>query len=307
MKKVTSFNFFKLLKFLFLGLTLLTSFKNWGCQFKNNRQPIISFSGPITHLLFNLELLSSRNVSMISTFHGLSAREFKGVIQGGGLNIGKKIFQNIQIQNPIIFYDDSFEYRQFFNKLKKTLGPKTLTIGINTLGDPFSVWEESLIKLSPFLNEETCLAIKNKLTERVTGIKNNLGLSKETKIKPLVLFYLGVFKSNQRKPVFIMNNDSFVMTLMSYGKIFSYPSPLKYVSPSEKVISRWQKKHKQISWRIGLIQEDFSDDPVTKLYHYTWDVDANKRIINIKGRDLLIPGLPQIFFLENFLKHAPFF
>lgn len=260
----------------------LFSLNAFSCEINQTRD-VISLSGPITHLLFELKLLKTP-VMAISEFHGINPKDFSGKILKGGMFLSPQVLKTLK--NPLIFFDESLEQR----KTIKRLDIQGIELKTKNL-DPFEVYHLSKDKLSPYLkNCETELSL---LQKKVDGVK--LEVEKSKKLNGYYFFYLGEIKKDERKPNLIMI-DNFVLTFLKNKLLETYPSQLNYVPWSEKVVHDYQKKK---TFFIGLVTSSQSEKRSLELKQ------VSEREFNFYHPALLVPGLAQINFLKELVSKLP--
>ncbi len=262
-----------------LSLLIVTS-NLFACEFLP-KQNIISLSGPAIHFFFNLGLINDKRLKIISKFSGFTDKDFNGELVAGGIFLSSKLIK--KHKNSLIIFDNSREQRRAI-KRSNIAG----YLEVDTAGDPFVVYQ----KLKKQLMSLTTGCQKNilKLQKQVDLIKTNISSLKNKDV--MYLFYLGKV-INKRRPQLLMLNDGFVKYLIINKKINSYPSKLTYVSWSSKIIRNLEKKGKVI--HVGL--NNIRKHKKQSIYQVSFDQKGQN--INVYGPSLLIPGLPQIFFLKD--------
>lgn len=260
----------------------LFAFESSACEINSTSQ-IISLSGPITHLLYELKLLKAPVIG-ISEFHGIAPEEFLGKIFKGGLFLSPQVLRNLK--QPVIFFDESLEQRKAMTKLELK-GIELITKN----QDPFEVYDLSKKKLVPFLKQ--CEVQLAQIDLKVLKVKELL--QKSRKRDGFYFFYLGEIQKNKRKPNLIMI-DSFILSLQKLSIIKTYPSQLNYIPWAEKVVNEYQSKK---TFSIGLVT-------ARPMKHPRLEVKAiSENEFNLYHPALLVPGIAQINFLQDLLEKLP--
>jgi hypothetical protein len=264
----------KTYKLLFLCIILVSFKVTHGCELK---KPLVSLSGPVTTYIEELGLINE--LKAISIFHKIKNKEqFKGDVLGGGIHMANKTLRKISKYH--IFFDSSKEFE------KNLAHSKILNaIKLDTRGqDPFRVYKYVQTKVNPFL--KNCSNKIKSLDKKINLIYKkfkNMNLSQSNAI-----FYLG--SCEKRKPSLLIVNDGIVKYLIEKMKLNSYPSPLAYVTWSQKIMSTLKKKgFLEICLDTKAGKNEFIVDKKTPLL---WQVGYG---------DLFNPGLSQIYFLEKFI------
>ncbi len=258
-----------------LLITFFLSFSTFACEF-NTPQPVLSLSGPISHLLKRLDLLGHPQVKAISIFHGIGASDFKGDRLGGGVFLSGDYLK--KFSSPLVFIDESMELR------KNLEHQKLLPIEIKTRNlDPFQAYKISLEKLAPYLK-----GCEKKITNMELYVADQMKRSRSfTKLKGTFIFYLGELRGVGRPPNLIMV-DNFVLWFKNKILLETYPTKLNYAPWSEKVM-KILLKGKVIE--IGLINKETKDNLLVVQ-------TLSKTKINLIHPSLLIPGIAQIDLLQ---------
>ncbi|MFZ4714062.1 MAG: hypothetical protein ACOYL6_10135 [Bacteriovoracaceae bacterium] len=256
----------------FLFLSLLTIKDSFAlCSLKDDH-PILSLSGPITHILKELNLL--KKVKAISLFHGISKNDFTGDRLGGGIFLSTDYIK--KFSKPVLFFDESLEMRKNFKDLN-LMAHEVKTRNM----DPFEAYEHSLKILLPYLKH--CENEITSINKWVNEIK--IRFEKKSALKKTYLFYLGGIPKVGRKPNLIMV-DNFVLYFKKRKLMATYPTELNYASWSEKVLAELKKGP---YLEVGLINGG------SEQLEFQSISDGEKNIIQ---QSLLIPGLAQIKVIE---------
>lgn len=268
-----------------LVISLIFFWTAWAnaCEIKS-KSDIISLSGPISHLLKELNLLK-KPVLAISEFHGISSDEFSGEILKGGMFLSPQVLK--RLNSPIIFFDESLEQRKTVQKLAL----QGIELATKNL-DPFSVYELSKKKMLPFLSN--CEKELENLDQKVSSIEDKI--SKTTKREGYYFFYLGEIYPDKKKPNLIMI-DNFVLLLQNLKIIKTYPSTLNYVPWSSKVIEEFNQKK---TFSIGTVTSKASKNPQLILKK------VSDKEFNFYHPSLLVPGMAQINFLAELVEKLPY-
>lgn len=265
------FRFIVILFFIIFSFNLSAK-----CRLKKNSY--VSFSGPITHFLKELKILSDPSLKAISSFSMIQKDEFGGDILGGGLLISPKYLKNYP--GAVVFFDNSREIKRALQRIDKVKGIEVSTRGL----DAFASFEKSKEILRPYL--EGCEVRISKIDRDILAIKKSI--KQMPFISKRIVFYLGEIRSGEKLPNLAMNRDGFVLSLIDAGKLDSYPSTLKYVSWSEKVINGLKKNGNLLE--VGLVPNEQFRTPIVK--------KVAPQSFNIYSDTMLIPGLPQVRFLQ---------
>lgn len=272
------------MKLVISVLFFLVNSLSFSCEI-NRTTDIISLSGPITHLLRELNLLKKPVVG-ISEFNGISEKEFSGTIFKGGMFLSPQALKSLN--RPLLFFDESLEQR----KTIKKLGLDGIEL-ITKNQDPFQAYELSKQKLLPYL--KNCQEQLIVLQKKVETIKSNI--AKSEKYPGRYFFYLGAIKKDGRRPNLIMI-DNFVLSLLNNQLIKTYPSPLNYVPWSEKIIHQYEQNQMEKVFSIGLVTsaKEKTGLELTKVSDHEF---------NFSHPALLVPGLAQVNFLEELVRKLP--
>jgi hypothetical protein len=255
--------------FLLFFVLINTSYAK--CQFD---QTVISLSGPMTMLIEEMDLLKDPKLKGISKFHPIK-KEFKGKTFAGGLFLSPKVFH--QNKEAVIVFDKSREFKYL---LKKSQHQNFLEVDSRDQ-DPFEVVNYLILKLRELT--KGCRTPIKSLEKKMAKLKQEL---QKKRLKQKSIFFLGEIK--KRKPELVISNDGFVMFLKKQNKLHSYPSEFAYVSWSQKVLEGLPDYHYYGLQTMGtdLLVEKKVDD----------------RSSNLAFRGLLIPGIRQVYFLQEFFK-----
>lgn len=234
-------------------------------------QKIISFSGPVTDLLSELNLLADKKLMGISTFHSLKSTSNVTLIPGG-LFLSRKKLRSMS--ESLIFFDKSLELSKQF-ELEQIKAIEVDTRGV----DPFLATERILIQIEKVLNN--CQSTLKAFRAKIDDIKSKL--ESKTYAKKMI-FFLGEISTNGKLPELAISNDGAILFLKKHG-LKSYQSDLAY--------ARWSAKHMK-SYKdyllIGLSSK-MSDEIIKST------ISAQK--INLSFRGVLTPGVRQIYFLDK--------
>lgn len=280
-------------------LVLLSSMmlysKSFACSFSSPNQSIISLSNPLTHVLYELDLLNSQTVKMISGFSGLTASEFKGEIVGGGQFLSKSMIK--KYKNPVVFFDDGLEQRRVLEKINDAK-----LVGIQTRNkDPFQVVASLLKQLTPYLDNKSCQVNINKLTQKIQNIKQEIEHSSGLKYKTLI--FTDKILPGQRLPPMLMLNDGFTLFLLSQKKIQSYPSDLPYVNWSAQILKDLKQKGRVLY--VG-IDSNTTIKGMKIFDSMLVSVENNRELMfNLTGKTILIPGLGQMYAMKTLIMNLP--
>lgn len=252
----------------------------FACQFKKGTY--ISISGPVTNLISELGLLSDPSLKAISTFNMIEDKKFKGDKIGGGILLSPKYFN--RYKDPFIFFDDSREIRRSLKRMKRSKSFQVSTRGL----DPFQAYNLSKNILMPHL--DNCNSQIDEIEKKIKGV--SLKLSGFKTIKYPILFYLGKLELGIKRPNLLMNKDGFVLSLLKDDKIRSYPSELKYLPWSEKIINSLRGTDRVIE--LGLV----ADGPRRNADF----IKLTNNQFNVFSSTMLIPGISQIYFLGDLIQ-----
>lgn len=265
------------------------------CRLKNN---LVSLSGPISHLLYQFNLLGQDQeykVKAISTYNGFNEKDYSGKILPGGIFLSRGAIK--EIGHSPLFFDRSEKLRTLFEKLKleskENLGT---TIEVDTFGkDPIETFEKCYQLLAPYLLG--CEDLYKKEKERQKRLIEKIQENKN-KDDFIILFYLGEFFKKGRYPGRLMVNDSLALFFKRRQIMGGYPSHLSYVPWSEKIIQDLRNQKKRVI-HVGLTgrKKDLSD-PFDKVKIESYE-DKGEHFINIYGAGVLIPGVYQIKVIEE--------
>jgi hypothetical protein len=221
----------------------------------------------------------------MSEYHFFDRQKFKGKILRGGLFLSAKEVPEIP-DHTIIFYDQSQQLKKTLEQLQKNLKKKFTLVEVTTSKiNPFQVHQLALGHLQPLLTK--CEIPLKHLQQKVTTIKDKL--LKQPPFKKQILFFLGRIGKGVRLPPLIVGKDLFNLFWLEHGKIETYESDLAYAYWSEKELA---SKYKD-AIRVGL----FDGKNRSKKYYF-----VKNQSYNLKGPGVLIPGLSQIFFMQDFIK-----
>lgn len=254
--------------------SLLILMQAWQVRACELSEEVISLSGPVTMLFEELHLLEDPKLLGISKFHPVkkTSRKVRTQVLPGGLFLSKKKLK--EFQGKKVFFDKSREF--------KTLLERSAiedSVELDTRGKtPFEVFDISINSISKSL--KNCSQRIYHLRGRVKKIKETLTL--HLKIENAV-FYLGAF--GRKIPELVIGNDGFVLSLKGLRGFSTYPSELAYIVWSKKEMNRLK----------GFYHYGVSDGSSGTLERKK----IGNRRYNISMRGALIPGIRQIYFLEQ--------
>lgn len=263
------------------------------CRFKFN-EPIVSLSGPVTHYLYQLGLHSNSKWKAISIYNGLTKDEFSGEILPGGIFIPTQVTQ--KYKNAYFFYDESIELEKSLQDI-----PENRKIKISSRDKtPFEVYRALDNEMKKYLHKDCNNQIIH-LAKKVDAIEKKM---KTAKLLPHpFLFFMGKILPGPKYPEQLLLNDGPGLYLIRDLNQKSYPSPLAYVHWSEKILVEFIKKEKPLIF--SLQAENVAQD--NRFYQqgvYQTIIEKDPLgHINIYARCGLIPGLPQIYFLEQLIDY----
>ncbi len=254
---------------------LILSFDSYAC-YLSARYKYVSLSGPVTFLLEELNLLNDSALTAISKFH--EVKDFKKDKVGGGIFLSESKLN--EWKNHVVFYDESRD-------LEKTLmmGNQMILVKMKSRGlDPFQATMSSMNLLRPYL-----MNCANKLVDiekKLNEIEQKLISS--SKRNENHYFFLGELTKEKLPSLLIL--DGPVMSLKKHQMIKTYESTLYYIYWSEKEL---EKVFDQEGFYWGLNE---SKIPQLK----SKNISKNKS--NLYYRGVLIPGITQVKFLDEFFK-----
>ncbi len=259
---------------VFSLLIILISLNAYPCSLK---KPTYSLSGPMTMLIEDLGLLNDKNLKGISVFHPV--KKYSGKRLGGGIFLSSKAFK--KNPNAVVFYDTSKELKKNLEKIQSIKAIEINTRGSHTLEGQMPI----ISILGDYL--ENCIEKKLAWIERVDNLQEKIH-AKKLKNKKL-LFFIEEIKSSKKLPSTLMAQDSFVKYLNHGGKIQTYDSPLAYVAWSSKLLKNKYKDY----LRVGLVNSDSDELIIKKIDNLNY---------NFYFRGVLIPGIRQLYFLEQLME-----
>lgn len=237
-------------------------------------QEMVSLSGPMTMLLEEMDLIKDPKLLAISKFHPVKNAHGKTRL-AGGLFLSPKIFH--QYSKSLIVFDKSREFKYLLKKSQHNL---SLEIDSRDQ-DPFEVMNYLLLKLREMT--KGCRQNIKKMQKLSQQIKEQI-VKQAIPLK--AVFFLGSIQT--RLPEIVMNNDGFVMFLRRKQLVESYPSPLAYVNWSQKELGRLNNY-----LFVGLGTAGTDKLEIQK---------KGERRYNLLFRGLLIPGIRQIKFLQQYAR-----
>lgn len=262
-----------LLILLFLSASINIAFGKCYIQ-----KSIVSLSGPMTHFLEELDLVSDKNLKAISKFHPLN-KEFKGEVLAGGLFLSPQVFQ--KYKDALIVFDKSREFKYL---LEKSNHMNFLEIDSRDQ-DPFEVINLLEVKALGFL--KGCRSQLSETSKKFKSLKEKL-LKKNIEIK--ANFFLGSLSG--KLPETIIANDGPVIFLRKFAGFSTYPSELAYVNWSMREFKR-QKGFVN----IGLNETKTEEFKVK---------EVKPNYFDISYRGVLTPGIRQAYFLGELFKLSLF-
>ncbi len=245
------------------------------------------FSSSYLYFLSQLKLANDPQVKAVSSFHELNLRSSLKTLNGG-IYLGER--QLKELKDYLFVYDKSVD---FFHMTQR-VGIKDY-VEIETRGmDPFEVslfLNETKLTSSLLVNckkEQEFFISQLKVREKkLIDYKEKI----ERKIKESIFFFvLGESFANSS---FVMVRDGFVLWLIKKFNLSTYPTDLPYASVSQKIYTQLEKEKKR---KVFVFLEN-SDDKLD----LSAEKKANDLFVRVKGSVYLIPGIPQIEFLEVFL------
>ena len=256
---------------IFLSALFLSSGFLWaGCDFKTDVKKVFSFSGPITVLLQELNLLKSPKLKGISVFHPVNEKDFSGKFYPGGIFLSHNSLQ--ELSSGVVFFDESQDLRKLFNSQKKISGVEVKTRNMI----PLNAFEEGIRLLSPYLSH--CESALEKMRKEVTLLQEEL--LRKVPENLTAVFYMGEIRGG-RRPELLMVNDGVVKWLLENKKITSYPSTLRNVNWSSKIMRSLPEK----SFHVGVV--DSGKDKIVKM-------KRSSREMTFYYPGALIPGISQL-------------
>lgn len=264
----------KVFKVVIFFSTFLIHGNSLACSLKKGHS-FISISGPVTHLLEELNLLEDPALKAISAFHPVKNEKVKKI--AGGIFISPKTLS--RFDSPVVFFDSSRE-------LKKVLGQSGVNakVEVDTRGkEPFAASEVALAALEPHLKE--CSKNLEDLRAQLKKIKTSL-MKTSLPAKDFI-FYLGSFKKEQKPPELVMVNDGFVKFLKDNKEMKTYPGSLAYLPWSQRILAKMDRPI-----FIGVQEARGKDLEIERV---------EKNIYNIGFQGVLTPGIRQVFFLKKLL------
>jgi len=266
--------------------------KGWSCSIKKS-QEMISFSGPITTALFQLGLLSDKNLKGILSFHQFNQIN-KNISQGpkiylGGIYLSKKDFANLKA-GTIIFYDSS----KNFEKLFSSLSHLATALEIKTRNRlSLELANEALDKLYPWLDkcDVPIAALRREYKQIDQEIQNHLPL------KHNFYFFLGKI-SPKKLPEIVIGKDLFIRELVEKQKLpwdrqlaVYGPWSAKLLAGSPNAFFMGLNAHPNADEGLNFQKIEFQSGPFK---NSSWN-------INFMGAS--IPGAFQLTIAREFLKY----
>jgi len=244
------------------------------CEF-NYSGAVVSLSAPVTQYLVELDLLNSKKLKAVSSYHGINQDRYHGEVLGGGKFLSLKHFK--KYREALIFYDQNREQellfkKEFFQKAKiESFAQRGL--------DPFEVFQKLNKQIAPYLFG--CEKKVQQLRKKVSKLKAEIDSNTKKPIN--ALFFLGEIKG-EKLPQYLVLNDGAISYLLKNKKLNSYPSDLAYVPWAAKIIKK-MTGFKQ----IGL--------STMKSKHFMKTLGKSK--LNLYHEGALLPGISQIYFLQK--------
>lgn len=277
-----------------IALFIFFSFNLWAqeCQLK---QPIVVLSGPFALILDQLDLIKSKQVVGISSYAlGVDPQKYQiysDKIMAQGLYLSDKNFQQIKdkYQSIVVLADEGKDFKRFFENKSwvQVLYLKTRSL------DPFAAFNLTLEKLGAYL--VGCDQKLAEIKEEVQKVQVELTQMQAMAKNQRVIFFLGEIKKQDdllQMPAWVML-DGPVLSLLSHKKITSYDSNLAYLTPSSKIIDRYQQEG--LVTLIGL-----ESSPKQKLLQNY--IHNKTKVINIYDSQGTIPGLGQVRLLKKIIE-----
>jgi hypothetical protein len=259
-------------KFFLIFISFI-SFRVSSCELSKE---IVSFSGPITTLLEEFNLLDDKKLMGISQLTPLlsksQVRRFSG-----GIFISKKMLKDYS--GSLFFYDKSIDLTKTF---KRSSVKSYLEIDTRDL-TPFQAVDYLLNELTPYLVkcESKITKFKSKLVKIDKALKTKLKKNK-------IVFFLGTIDKNKKLPELVISNDGFVKYLRKFKLIETYKSEFAYVNWSQKELNKLKGEYHLIG---------ISDSVTDKLVMQK----ISSKYINLYFNGALIPGVRQVYLLKEFL------
>ncbi|MAZ48873.1 MAG: hypothetical protein CME65_09935 [Halobacteriovoraceae bacterium] len=235
---------------------------------------VVSLSGPMTHLIEEMNLLDDPKLKAISKFHPLE-KPFKKKVLAGGLFLSPHVFRDYK--DSLIIFDKS---REFEYLLKKTEHKDYIEIDSRDQ-DPFEVINILVLRIRPVL--KGCRDELKSLEKKFQNLRENL---LKAKLNLKALFFLGDQK--RKLPETIISHDGFVLFLKKFDNFKTYPSDLAYVTWSSKIMKELKDYRK-----IGLIEAQH--EVLTRIEREDGHYD-------LAFRGIMTPGIRQAYFLKAFLE-----
>ena len=256
---------------LIISFTLISQSIFGKCRLS---EEVVSLSGPMTHLLEEMELMEDPKLQAISKFHPLE-KPFKKKVLAGGLFLSPHVFRDYK--DSLIIFDKSREFKYL---LKKTEHKSFIEIDSRDQ-DPFEVINLLVLRLRPIL--KGCRQNLKAVEKRFKNMRKDL-LKANVDLK--AIFFLG--DQEKKLPETIISHDGFVLFLKKYKNFKTYPSELAYTNWAEKIM-----KDLKGYTRIGLIEAPYEE--LTR-------VDRENGHYDLAFRGVMTPGIRQAYFLNAFLK-----
>jgi hypothetical protein len=265
-------------------IVLLFSFillvgRTYCCDFSRDVKSFYSFSGPVSLLLKDINLLGKEKLKGLSVFHPIEKVTFRGDFFPGGIFLAHETLR--KLEGSTVFYDESRELTKIFSQYQKI---KAIEIKTRGLG-PREVLNTVYRELSPFLVQCSSASATLNLDFKLAKLSRLMSKHRSK----MFLFFLGnIYR--ERLPEMLMVQDGIVKWLIEKEKLQTYPSPLAYVNWSSKIMNQMPSE----TLKIGLKDSGNRMDK---------RIQRSGNVINLTYPGLLIPGAGQvdgmIYLLEN--------
>ncbi len=232
----------------------------------------VSLSGPITMLLEELQLTQDPYLLAISKFHPIETI-FTGEVLAGGLFLSKQVLA--KFKNKLIFFDKSREFKKILQQshLKDIIEIDTRHLSVM-----------SSVKMTIEILRKYTKGCDQQLAKVESHLRGLTHLLNKRGITPSV-FYLG--RISNKLPELVIVNDGFVKDLTETANLKTYPSETSYVYWSKKIMNTLKNYH-----HFGVGEGGSNQVKIEPV---------GPRKFNLAMRGLLIPGIRQLHFLEQFL------
>ncbi|MFN8369229.1 MAG: hypothetical protein U0T83_01250 [Bacteriovoracaceae bacterium] len=285
-------------KALILFFLLSFSYLSYPCAL-NPKFNYILLSSPLTQLLFDLNLLKDKQLKIISQFAGIEEKYTSAEVVVGGINISPEFLK--QFDQMVIFFDESNELQKIFTQFQKQnqMKVKQVIKIITKDKDPFIETRENIKEISPYL--VNCEKELIKIAEFLSKTETEL-IKLKGQLKSKQIFFLGEIDFKyEKKPPLLMVNDGPVLYLLKNDLIKSYDSPLSYPSWSSKVLKELELS--PIVY-IGLNGKKGKAADGPRTFEINRLIKNKRELLNIYNSGLLVPGISQVYFLQEWNKLA---